>query len=284
MLLERSQMYLYSSIGLVSILQLDLVLDINYIMKFDRIVLASSLFFSFVTPEEVVLDTPGVLISPLTHNSEINDLEAEEDEGFHILRRDEGGFEGDRNHVFKRSQRRSFFDLEKNDLLRLHNEKRRLHVDTPPLTWSDKLADYAAAYADSLVGTDYDPCSLNLRHSNGPYGENIGAIIRPFESDIATSRDIVFAWYDEIKDYDFLDITGTRRNGRLVGHFTQMIWAATEKVGCTLLYCPADSRFGKTLTLYILCSYEPAGNVVMAANAPDRFLRYRQNVKRLKVL
>jgi hypothetical protein len=40
-------------------------------------------------------------------------------------------------------------------------------------------------------------------------------------------------WYDEIKDYTWPQTFGaSRSNGGVVGHFTQVVWKETTKVGC----------------------------------------------------
>ena len=56
------------------------------------------------------------------------------------------------------------------------------------------------------------------------------------------------AWYDEINDpgYDFNN--PGYRNG--IGHFTQMVWKSTEKLGCGVS--------GE----YLTCRYYPPGNYV----------------------
>ena len=38
-------------------------------------------------------------------------------------------------------------------------------------SWSNKLAEYAQDYAN----TGFDCSNLNLKHSGGPYGENLAA-------------------------------------------------------------------------------------------------------------
>ena len=56
------------------------------------------------------------------------------------------------------------------EILKEHNVKRALH-GVPALSWSNKLAEYAQDYAN----TGFDCSNLNLKHSGGPYGENLAA-------------------------------------------------------------------------------------------------------------
>lgn len=156
-------------------------------------------------------------------------------------------------------------------LLELQNEKRAKHQDTPPMTWSNSLSAWAYQYADSLKGTAYDPCSGTLKHSSDRHnqGENIA---------YATNADwtyLIDMWYDEIKDYDYNDITGIDHNGVEVGHFTQLVWASSDQVGCASVKCPNDGT-------YLLCEYSPEGNIYEAVSGEGEFSQFQKNVKPLK--
>ncbi|QEU60422.1 Pry3 [Kluyveromyces lactis] len=118
-----------------------------------------------------------------------------------------------------------------------HNAKRALHKDTPALSWSDELASYAQNYADG-----YD-CSGSLTHSYGSYGENLAIGYG--------TTGAVDGWYDEIKDYSYSNPVYSPGTG----HFTQVVWKSTTKVGCGIKQC------GDVWGQYIICSYDPAGNM-----------------------
>ncbi|ODV83196.1 hypothetical protein CANARDRAFT_203592, partial [[Candida] arabinofermentans NRRL YB-2248] len=125
-------------------------------------------------------------------------------------------------------------------ILAEHNIKRALHgVDD--LSWDSTLASYAQAYADK-----YD-CSGTLTHSGGKYGENLALGY--------TTTGSVDAWYSEGDDYSY------GSGCSVYDHFTQVVWASTTKVGCGYKYC--SSYWGT----YIVCSYDPAGNVVGECDA-----------------
>lgn len=123
-------------------------------------------------------------------------------------------------------------------LLSAHNNKRALHKDTPSLTWSTELETYAQNYADQ-----YD-CSGTLVHSGGPYGENL-ALGYGIEG-------AVDAWYSEIKYYNYNN-PGFSED---TGHFTQLVWKSSTEVGCGVKSC------GGVWGDYVVCSYNPAGNVI----------------------
>lgn len=121
-------------------------------------------------------------------------------------------------------------------ILNAHNEKRAAH-NVAPLTWDDKLYQYAANYAQSYS------CSGGLTHSGGPYGENLAL-------GYADGPSAVEAWYDEGANYDYSSAT-------TFDHFTQVIWKSTTKLGCAYKDCSAEN-WGK----YVICSYDPAGNFI----------------------
>lgn len=122
-------------------------------------------------------------------------------------------------------------------MLNAHNNKRSLHKNTSPLSWSDELASYAQNYADNF------DCSGNLQHSGGPYGENLAL---GYDGSGA-----VEAWYGEISEYDF----GNPGSSPNAGHFSQVVWKGTSQVGCGIKTC--DNSWGH----YVICSYQDAGNV-----------------------
>ena len=126
-------------------------------------------------------------------------------------------------------------------MLSQHNEKRALHKDTNPLSWSSDLESVAQAYADS-----YD-CSGTLTHSGKPYGENLALGYPLYDGETG-----VIAWYDEIKDYDF----SNPGFGENTGHFTQVVWKDTTQVGCGFKQC--NNEWG----IYLVCNYLAQGNII----------------------
>lgn len=123
-------------------------------------------------------------------------------------------------------------------ILDAHNEKRANHgVDK--LTWDEELVSYAQDYADQ-----YD-CSGSLTHSGGKYGENLAV-------GYSDGPKALEAWYEEGENYDYSSASS-------FDHFTQVIWKSTTKLGCAQKDC-SKNNWGK----YIICSYDPAGNMVGA--------------------
>jgi uncharacterized protein YkwD len=124
-------------------------------------------------------------------------------------------------------------------LLAAHNRVRADHC-APPLAWSKDLAAIAQRWADHLRDAG---CAFE--HSRTDYGENLAA-----GTEGALDPDgVVAMWYGEIAKYDF------RRGGFSMetGHFTQVVWRATARVGCGTSRCNGMQIW--------VCNYDPPGNV-----------------------
>ena len=87
---------------------------------------------------------------------------------------------------------------------------------------------------------------------NGWAGENIFTYWTSGSNLKITGADAVDRWYDEIKDYDFR--TCDTKNGRPIGHFTQLIWKGTNKVGLGMAR-------NKDNNVYVVANYYLAGNI-----------------------
>ena len=128
------------------------------------------------------------------------------------------------------------------DLLEEHNLQRK-EVGVTPIGWSTDLAQDALGWAKELAqrggGLQHDP-------NRKKEGENIWAGTAGHRS----FTEMVSAWSREKKDF----IYGPLEYNNLgkVGHYTQMIWKSTTKVGCAL------ASNGKMD--YLVCRYSPQGN------------------------
>jgi uncharacterized protein YkwD len=124
-------------------------------------------------------------------------------------------------------------------LLDLHNDARAAHC-APPLSWSPQLAKVAQGWADSLAGAG---CAFE--HSRTRFGENLAM----GTSGALGAETIVEMWYREVDKYDFK----RGRFGMDTGHFTQLVWRGTTKLGCGRAPCNGWD--------IVVCNYDPPGNV-----------------------
>ena len=121
----------------------------------------------------------------------------------------------------------------------------------PALTWSADAAAVAQAWADR--------CLYDHDQGRGDRGENIAASAPPGHWSIA---DVVRAWASEVQDYDYA--SNTCAAGKQCGHYTQIVWRTTLRVGCAHRVCNVNSPFGGQLPGwdFWVCDYEPPGNWV----------------------
>ena len=128
---------------------------------------------------------------------------------------------------------------EANEMVEEHN-KWRADVGTEELTWSVELAEIAQEWADIIA----EDC--NIRHSDIEYGENLY-----WSSAASIPKDAVDLWAEEKKHYHGQKIT--ENNYLKVGHYTQMVWYNTTKVGCGKATCEDGTEVW-------VCNYDPMGN------------------------
>lgn len=134
-------------------------------------------------------------------------------------------------------------------MLSLHNEARAA-VRMPPLTWDEALAKDAGRYARELARRRVFEHSKQPR---GPaaQGENLWTGTRG----AYRYEEMAQHWIDERRHFVNLAVPNVSRTGRFVdaGHYSQIVWATTTRVGCALASNLRDD--------YLVCRYSPAGNV-----------------------
>ncbi|XP_075263635.1 uncharacterized protein LOC142355317 [Convolutriloba macropyga] len=162
-------------------------------------------------------------------------------------------------------------DYQKQDALDTHNFLRNKlgwkdrkgqkfsgnQVNMRVLFWDDNLEQLAQQAAD-MCPKDHMTLSgavlTELKREYGQIGENIY-----WEAGYWKKNDVgkfIEKWYSEVEFYRW-DKHNCYPKGEC-DHFTQLIWADTEAVGCAMSKC-LNSGNGKTWTSFV-CEYGPSGN------------------------
>ncbi|PNH09758.1 Golgi-associated plant pathogenesis-related protein 1 [Tetrabaena socialis] len=124
-----------------------------------------------------------------------------------------------------------------------HNALRTLS-GVAPLTWDNGLARNAQAWSDKCL----------FRHSESSVGENLAWGLFGGPQDISANG--VSRWAEEVCEYDFAS------PGKfLAGHWTQVVWKGTARLGCGYNACASNSA-NSFLGGLLVCQYFPAGNAV----------------------
>jgi hypothetical protein len=136
-------------------------------------------------------------------------------------------------------------------LLAAHNRE-RVRIGVPPLGWDQQLARDAAVWAQALARTGVFQHSPADPSDPDVQGENLWAGTPGAWS----PEEMVGYWVAEKRDYKAGIFPAVSRSGDLdkVGHYTQVIWRNTRRVGCAL------DRSRKEDIL--VCRYSEGGNVI----------------------
>lgn len=126
-----------------------------------------------------------------------------------------------------------------------HNVE-RAEVGVPPLTWDPELAAIAQGWVEQCVDMDAPIGLVDHNDGRGPVGENIYG-----SGGQASGTAAVALWIQEQANYNYANNTC---NG-VCGHWTQVVWRTTTRVGCGIHTCPG-LQFGST----VVCNYAPPGN------------------------
>jgi len=146
------------------------------------------------------------------------------------------------------------------DMVAAHNAVRS-RLGLPDLVWSEELADYAREWA--LYLAEEKSCRIEHRPRNGEYARKYGENLywaspvrysdgRREVQDVRAEA-VVADWVGEAKYFDY-EANSCREN-RACGHYTQVVWRATERLGCARAVCPDKGQVW-------VCNYDPGGNRV----------------------
>jgi hypothetical protein len=145
-------------------------------------------------------------------------------------------------------------NLEQKELVNIHNSLRRdEHSSNMQLmTWDSALAVIAQNWSDGcnfVHGQGTNSSSLD----DLGLGQNLYAISAKIS--LTTG---VLAWFNEKSNYDYDSLRC--KTGQVCGHYTQVVWAGSKRLGCAYTVCPNLNPLGLKNAAYLVCNYSPAGN------------------------
>ncbi len=126
----------------------------------------------------------------------------------------------------------------------------------PDLEWDPALADIAADYAAQCIWAH------NASRSDtypGYVGENLALSVGLPVSSLVESA--ITGWVEgEMDDYDYANNSCSG----VCGHYTQVVWRDTQKVGCAVQQCETFTGLGSSWDNghITVCNYSPGGNYI----------------------
>ena len=153
-------------------------------------------------------------------------------------------------------------------MLSAHNQVRSGVTPTAAnmtrLVWDSNLATVAQNWANQC-NWSHNPgrnaAYAALSSNSGQVGENIYVTTAPRASALSGSNGAVALWAAEVSAYNYA--TNTCAAGQVCGHYTQLVWANTLRVGCGVTQCPSLAGLpGFSNAQFVVCDYNPAGNFI----------------------
>jgi len=133
-------------------------------------------------------------------------------------------------------------------ILAAHNSE-RARAGVTPLVWDDGLGTAAAAYATQMAMTG------RFAHSDRSLRRGTGENLWMGTHNAFSVDAMVGGWASEKRFFTPGVFPNNSRTGDWedVGHYTQMIWPTTTRIGCALA---SNGRVD-----YLVCRYAGAGNI-----------------------
>ena len=135
-------------------------------------------------------------------------------------------------------------------LYKRQNELRAKHgVD--PLSVDSEIEKIAQSHVEKLASNNMFELS-GAKFNEEELGENLYLMMSSGDPTF-TGIDVANHWYEEGSKYDFNNPGYVEKQG----HFTQIVWKSSKKIGCGVAKGPYNFWNG----LFVDCLYFPAGNI-----------------------
>nr|XP_055045325.1 peptidase inhibitor 16-like isoform X2 [Misgurnus anguillicaudatus] len=137
------------------------------------------------------------------------------------------------------------------DIVDIHNELRSQVQPSAAfmqkVVWNEAVRLVAESYAAKCIW-DHNPALPNLT-----MGENLYVTTGPLNITKAMLK-----WFEENRDYDF--DSNFCNEGKMCGHYTQMVWATSTQIGCAAHLCGTIEGLDYKNATLLVCDYYPRGN------------------------
>lgn len=115
------------------------------------------------------------------------------------------------------------------------------------MRWDKTLKVLAEGYAAKCVW-DHNPDLEDV-------GENLYITTGPLDPSEAVEK-----WFKEHENYTYT--SNECKEGEMCGHYTQVVWADSERVGCAAHLCEEVEGLPFEKSTILVCNYFPTGNYV----------------------
>uniref|UniRef100_UPI00398ED4E0 glioma pathogenesis-related protein 1-like n=1 Tax=Pristiophorus japonicus TaxID=55135 RepID=UPI00398ED4E0 len=123
------------------------------------------------------------------------------------------------------------------------------------MSWDRILAKAALEWSKNCVfkhNTD-----LKVHGKLHPVFTSVGENIYVTSGSTLNVSRAITNWYNEVIHYDY----ASQRCTKVCGHYTQLVWASSYKVGCAVHSCPSGiAGFHNGASAIFVCDYGPPGN------------------------
>ncbi|XP_039918332.1 glioma pathogenesis-related protein 1-like [Hirundo rustica] len=135
----------------------------------------------------------------------------------------------------------------------------RSKVDPPAsnmlyMSWDPDLAKTAKAWAQKCVFKHN--IYLKEKGKTHPRFKYVGENIWTGSISVFTVKAALASWYHEVEYYTY----NTNGCSKVCGHYTQVVWATSYKVGCAVHFCPKVTYTSILNAAHFVCNYGPPGN------------------------
>jgi len=180
-------------------------------------------------------------------------------------------FKGPSSSCAQKTKSSGMSQASKEAVLAKHNELRRKVAkgeeagqpgasNMRELVWDEELEAIAQRWADQCI-FDHDEYDQRVLLDGTLTGQNLAQAwnFAEWNEDQLTEQNVkqVQTWYNEVSVFNSASIDTFSSSP--AGHYTQIVWAETDRLGCGTVYYKDDSN-GR-LTILLVCNYAVAGNM-----------------------